>query len=80
MRDYADNRRHPLDLRDRRVTVPTAIPLFADAVDLPPRSWVERLYDVVRWEPMGAGGHFAPLEAPYLFAADVCSFFSQVSS
>ena len=80
MRDYADNRRHPLDLRGRRIMVPTAIPLFADAVELPPRSWVERLYDVVRWEPMGAGGHFAPLEAPYLFAADVCSFFSEVSS
>lgn len=78
MRDYADNRQHPPDLRGRRVTVPTSIPLFADPVGIPPRSWVERLYDVVRWEPVDAGGHFAPLEAPYQFAADVCSFYAEV--
>ena len=38
---------------------------------MPPREWVERAYDVVRWTEMPRGGHFAAMEEPELLAADV---------
>lgn len=40
----------------------------------PPRSWVDRAYNVVRWTDMPRGGHFAAMEAPELFVADVQAF------
>jgi pimeloyl-ACP methyl ester carboxylesterase len=77
MRDYHDNRHHPVDLGpDERVRVPTAVALFADPAGDPPREWVERLYDVVRWTPMPRGGHFAATEQPELYARDVLASFA----
>ena len=59
-----------------RVTVPTGIANFRDGVfQMPPRRWVERAFDVVHWTDMPAGGHFAAMEEPALFAADVRAFF-----
>jgi len=37
----------------------------------PPRSWAERAYNVSRWSDMPRGGHFAAMEEPDLFVADV---------
>jgi len=37
---------------------------------------VERLYQVVRWTPMPAGGHFAPAEEPERVARDIVEFFA----
>jgi microsomal epoxide hydrolase len=62
-----------------RVQVPTAIAAFPGEISYPPRSWVEASYDVVRWTTPLRGGHFAAMEAPEVFAADVRSFFSQLS-
>lgn len=76
IRDYADNRLHPPPLHGRKVEVPTGIPLFADPVGIPPRSYVERLYNIVHWRDVPHGGHFAPAEAPRTFAGDVCAFFA----
>ena len=51
----------------KRVTVPTACALFpAEFLAWPPRSYVERMYNVQRWTEMSRGGHFAALEAPEL--------------
>lgn len=80
MRDYADNRLHPPPLRGIRVEVPTGIPLFADPVGIPPRSYMERLYNVVHWRDVPRGGHFAPAEAPLTFAEDVCAFFADLET
>lgn len=74
--DYVDNRIQPPLLRGRRVEVPTGIPLFADPVGVPPRSYVSRLYNVVHWREVPRGGHFAPAEAPRMFAEDICAFFA----
>jgi pimeloyl-ACP methyl ester carboxylesterase len=43
-----------------------------------PRSWVERCYNVTRWEAMPRGGHFAAMEQPELFSDDVRAFFQTV--
>ena len=82
MRDYVDNRwfLEPLG-PDDIVTVPTGIALFANQhVDdgSPPREWVERLYNVVRWTPMSTGGHFAAAEQPELVARDIAAFFADL--
>jgi pimeloyl-ACP methyl ester carboxylesterase len=79
MRDYYDKRRHgPTIGPGDRVTVPTAVAVFANELvseGTPPREWAERLYDVRRWTPMPRGGHFAPAEAPELLARDIAEFF-----
>jgi len=58
-----------------RVDVPTGCALFPRELIRPPRSWVERLYNVARWTPMPAGGHFAAMEEPALLVADMRAFF-----
>lgn len=58
-----------------RVTVPTAVAVFPGEISQPPRSWTEAAFDVVRWTHPRRGGHFAAMEAPEEFVADVTSFF-----
>ena len=84
MRDYFDNRWHGVDLGpDTYVKVPTAVAAFGHEhvkeAD-PPRSWVERMYNVQRWTEMPVGGHFAPAEEPELFASDIAAAFADFTS
>ena len=58
-----------------RVEVPTAAALFpAELLAWPPRSYVERVYNVTRWTEMPRGGHFAALEEPGLLVEDIRAF------
>jgi pimeloyl-ACP methyl ester carboxylesterase len=80
MRDYLDNRRAGLYAFEAGdfVGVPTGIALFSGnfvSEGEPPREWAERMYDVRRWMPMPAGGHFAAAEQPELLARDIAAFF-----
>ncbi|SNS99388.1 hypothetical protein SAMN05421770_103381 [Granulicella rosea] len=45
---------------------------------MPPRSWVERGYNVARWTTMPKGGHFAAAEQPALLATDLQAFFGSL--
>jgi pimeloyl-ACP methyl ester carboxylesterase len=77
MRLYLESARTPLQLGPgQRVTVPCAVARFPHELPSPPRSWVERGYNLVRWTEMPRGGHFAALEAPDLFARDVTEFLA----
>ena len=59
----------------RRVEAPTAAALFpAEFLSWPPRSYVERMYDITRWTEMPRGGHFAALEQPELLVEDIRAF------
>jgi pimeloyl-ACP methyl ester carboxylesterase len=58
-----------------RVRTPTGIARFAKEEPFPPRSWVERGYDVARWTEFDRGGHFAAMEEPELLAGDIRAFF-----
>ncbi len=83
MRDYADNRWLAALGPGDRITVPTAIAVFANQLvddGCPPREWAERLYNVRRWSPMRKGGHFAPAEQPELLARDIAAFFGDLRS
>jgi pimeloyl-ACP methyl ester carboxylesterase len=79
LRDYYDNRWHPVS--PDFVAVPTAFAVFANEFvpeGEPPREWMQRLYNVVRWTVMRHGGHFAPAEEPRLVARDIASFFGDL--
>jgi len=59
----------------QRVAVPTGYADFAvDAAPRPPRSWGMRMYNIVHWSEMPSGGHFAALEEPEAFVADLRAF------
>ena len=58
-----------------RVQVPMGYAAFPHEIVRPPRAWAERVFDVRRWTPMAAGGHFAALEEPEALAAEVRAFF-----
>jgi pimeloyl-ACP methyl ester carboxylesterase len=72
---HAEARAPSLSTADR-VEVPVAMALFPkEPWGIPPRSLAERTLNVRRWTEMPRGGHFAPLEQPALYAADVLEFF-----
>ena len=64
-----------LSLRGKRVEVPTAAALFPkEMLAWPPRSYVERIYNITRWTEMPRGGHFAAMEEPVLLVDDIRGF------
>jgi len=64
-----------LSPKGERVEVPTAAALFPEELlAWPPRSYAERLYNIVRWTEMPRGGHFAALEEPELLIEDIRAF------
>ena len=62
-----------------RIEVPTGyLSLPEEIRPLPPRGLLEKTYRLVRFREHDRGGHFAALEQPDLFAAEVASFVRQV--
>jgi len=58
-----------------RIEIPTGIALFPKEMSAwPPRSYVERIFNVKRWTNMSKGGHFAALEQPDLLVNDIRAF------
>ena len=58
-----------------RVEVPTGCALFpAELLSWPPRTYVEKLYNVKQWTEMPRGGHFAAMEEPQLLIEDIRAF------
>jgi microsomal epoxide hydrolase len=63
----------------RRIEQPVGVAAFPhDLLAFPPRSMVERGYNVVHWTDMPRGGHFASLEEPELFLTDVRRFVASL--
>ncbi len=55
--------------------VPTAIAKFPkEYLEWAPKSYVERIYNVIQWTEMPKGGHFAALEQPELLIKDIIKF------
>ena len=62
-----------------KVNVPTACALFPkELLSWPPRSYVDRLFNVVQWNEYPSGGHFAALEEPDTLVKDIRSFLSAI--
>src|SRR5262249_54953823 len=74
-RMYLESRRAPLAFgRAERIAVPCGVLRMAKEEPMPPRVWVERAYNVVRWTEKPVGGHFAAWEEPAAFTADLREF------
>ena len=59
----------------KKIETPTAAAIFpAEMSEWPPRSYVERIFNLKQWTEMPAGGHFAALEKPDLLIDDIKKF------
>jgi len=62
----------------QRVTVPTGVANYPGEMGRTERAWAERRYDIVHWTELDRGGHFAAMEVPDLFSADLLEFLRLV--
>ena len=59
----------------KKINVPTAIAMFpAEMSSWPPKSYLDRIFDITRSTKMLKGGHFAALEQPDLLVNDIKEF------
>jgi pimeloyl-ACP methyl ester carboxylesterase len=73
-RIYWENK---LGFFDRKgVSIPVAVSIFPDEIDAVPRSWAEDAYpNLVHYNKVDKGGHFAAWEQPELFVSEVRAGF-----
>ena len=58
------------------VSIPVAVSIFPDEVDAAPRSWAERAYpNLIHYNKVDKGGHFAAWEQPQLLSEEVRAGF-----
>jgi pimeloyl-ACP methyl ester carboxylesterase len=77
-RMYLENQRKLWVMdKDDKVPAPAGMAMFPQEIARPPREWGERSYNILRWEEMPRGGHFAALEEPELLAQEIRAFFRQ---
>jgi pimeloyl-ACP methyl ester carboxylesterase len=64
-----------------QVDVPTGVSVFPKEIFRPSRRWAERRYvNIVHWEELDRGGHFAAFEQPDLFVDQVRKAFRGLRS
>lgn len=79
MRMYHENSKKPLALgKGDFVKVPVGFAQFPKELPTPPRSYIEKGFNIQHWTTMPAGGHFAAAEQPELLANDIKEFFKAV--
>jgi pimeloyl-ACP methyl ester carboxylesterase len=60
----------------KHVTLPTAVSVFPDEIYAAPRSWAERAYpNLIHYNRLDKGGHFAAWEQPEAFCDEVRAAF-----
>jgi pimeloyl-ACP methyl ester carboxylesterase len=58
------------------VSIPAAVTVFPGEIYRAPRSWCERSYhNLIYWNEVDKGGHFAAWEQPELFSAELRAAF-----
>ena len=63
-------------INDLRISVPAAVSVFPEEIFQAPRSWAERAYhNLVHFNAVPKGGHFAAWEQPQLFSEEVRAGF-----
>jgi pimeloyl-ACP methyl ester carboxylesterase len=61
------------------VSIPVAVSVFPGEAYQAPRSWVERAYpNLIYFNEVAEGGHFAAWEQPQLFSAEIRAAFSSL--
>ncbi|MBY3591331.1 hypothetical protein HJA87_15850 [Rhizobium bangladeshense] len=60
------------DFTRQQIELPVAVSIFKGDIFTPPRSWGEQSYsNLVYWNELAQGGHFAAWEQPKLFVDEV---------
>lgn len=73
---YLESRKRPVHFSvGQRVLPPLGVANFPGELPMPPRSWVERSFNLQRWTEMEHGGHFAAMEQPQALAEEIRAFF-----
>lgn len=62
---------------EHRIEVPLGFAEFREIGPPPPKAAVEKMYNLVSWNKMPSGGHFAAWEEPEIFANEVADFFDR---
>ncbi len=76
MRIYNENSKKPVAFTEHEfVKIPVAFAKFPKELPTPPRSYIEKGFNIQHWTEMPAGGHFAAAEQPQLLAKDIQDFF-----
>jgi pimeloyl-ACP methyl ester carboxylesterase len=72
---YWENKADFFDAKD--ISIPFAISVFPDELYQAPRSWAERAYpdNLVHFNELDRGGHFAAWEQPHLFSEEMRAAF-----
>jgi len=61
---------------DANGSIPAAVSVFPDELYQAPRSWAERAYhNLIYYNELDRGGHFAAWEQPKLFSSEVRAAF-----
>ncbi|WDT75548.1 MAG: hypothetical protein MPW16_20045 [Candidatus Manganitrophus sp.] len=61
---------------DLSISVPAAVSVFPEEIYQAPRSWTQRAYrNLVHFNAVAKGGHFAAWEQPQLFSEEVRAAF-----
>lgn len=80
MRIYNEDSKNPLAFRQgEMVKVPVAFARFPKELPTPPRSYIEKGFNIRHWTDMPRGGHFAASEQPGLLAKDIKDFFFSIN-
>ena len=59
----------------KKIEIPTAVAIFpAEMSEWPPKSYVDRMFNITQWTEMPRGGHFAAMEEPELLVKDIVKF------
>lgn len=61
-----------------RVERPFGAAHYPRELTRPPRAWIEQEYNLVHWFEAEKGGHFAALEQPAAFSADLWAFHARL--
>ena len=76
-RIYWEN--YPASFAGGRIDLPVGASIFPGEIYRAPRSWAEQSYpQLVHWNELDKGGHFAAFEQPDLFVAELRSAFNQL--
>lgn len=80
IRMYNENSKHPLQFGEKDfIKTPVGFAKFPKELPTPPRSYIEKSFNVTHWTEMPAGGHFAGMEQPDLLAKDIKDFFKELA-
>jgi microsomal epoxide hydrolase len=67
------------DALPESVGVPTGHAQYPGEIYKTPRAWAEEVYDIEYWTEQEEGGHFAAMEVPEAFVADLRECFGEIA-